>query len=466
MTGGRAGVQARAMQWENKSEELAKLKKQRDQCLTELAEIARAPSTVAAEEELTQQISAFENRIKYTQREKAATEKTIKSHTEDLGKIDDEIDSIRPNIERSRATSERLTREKNAILDRIRALEDEIYADFSARVGVENIREYEERQLRAAKERAQKRSEFDILLARLQNRLDYERNRDLKGPIDQLEESIKEKEKSLDALKKKEEKLANEINKIEEDIKDQSDRAKELRKKIDDKETEINELKRIADGKLAEVGKSKKHITLKENQVEQLRNRRQELVLKCRVDEIEIPMLEGGEEESGATKRRRVGRGRKTTKKKRMEEGEEEEGAEEEEEEGEGEGEEQFDSSESFSISQAQTPTEAEQGETEVRAVAAEFVRINFASLPEEYRRVKDEAKYNELIKKLEEQLKDMVEDLEKLAPNLRAMEKLNEAKKELKQTSTEFEKAKEESDKANAAFEAIKKKRCITNDV
>lgn len=49
----------------------------------------------------------------------------------------------------------------------INAAEDEIFADFCANVGLANIREYEERQLKVAQEESEVRLKYDTQIARL-----------------------------------------------------------------------------------------------------------------------------------------------------------------------------------------------------------------------------------------------------------------------------------------------------------
>ena len=56
-------------------------------------------------------------------------------------------------------------------MDKIAAVineaEDEIFADFCTTIGVENIREYEERQLKLAQAESEARLQFDTQIARL-----------------------------------------------------------------------------------------------------------------------------------------------------------------------------------------------------------------------------------------------------------------------------------------------------------
>ena len=62
-------------------------------------------------------------------------------------------------------------------------LEDDIFIDFCSEIGVENIRQYEERDLQEQESREQKRMEYENQKQRIQNQLDYERSRDTRGML-------------------------------------------------------------------------------------------------------------------------------------------------------------------------------------------------------------------------------------------------------------------------------------------
>ena len=51
----------------------------------------------------------------------------------------------------------------------VNAAEDGVFAAFCRKIGVSNIREYEERQLKVAQEESQARLRFETQIARLQN---------------------------------------------------------------------------------------------------------------------------------------------------------------------------------------------------------------------------------------------------------------------------------------------------------
>lgn len=60
-------------------------------------------------------------------------------------------------------------------------VEDLVYAEFCKRIGVSNIRQYEERELVQQQDRAKKRADFDQQIDRIASRLDFEKTKDTKS---------------------------------------------------------------------------------------------------------------------------------------------------------------------------------------------------------------------------------------------------------------------------------------------
>lgn len=58
------------------------------------------------------------------------------------------------------------------------SLEDVVFSKFCQEIGVRNIRQYEDRELRAQEERKQKRLEFQKQINRISSNLEFERSRD------------------------------------------------------------------------------------------------------------------------------------------------------------------------------------------------------------------------------------------------------------------------------------------------
>lgn len=67
-----------------------------------------------------------------------------------------------------------LTKKKNSV-------EDEVFSEFCKQINVQNIRQYEEKELQAQQERGKKRLEFENQINRLVSQLEYENSREKTG---------------------------------------------------------------------------------------------------------------------------------------------------------------------------------------------------------------------------------------------------------------------------------------------
>jgi structural maintenance of chromosome 1 len=61
---------------------------------------------------------------------------------------------------------------------KMNSVEDNVFSRFCKEIGVRNIRQYEDRELRAQEERKQKRLEYQKQINRITSNLEFQRSRD------------------------------------------------------------------------------------------------------------------------------------------------------------------------------------------------------------------------------------------------------------------------------------------------
>lgn len=66
---------------------------------------------------------------------------------------------------------------------KMNSVEDVVFSKFCQEIGVCNIRQYEDRELRAQEERNQKKLEFDKQIDRITTNLDFEKSRNTQSEI-------------------------------------------------------------------------------------------------------------------------------------------------------------------------------------------------------------------------------------------------------------------------------------------
>ena len=177
LSGGLGDLKAKARRWDEKA--LTNLKNRKEELLEELKEMQKSKDVKRKESDLTtikSSIGGLENRIKYSKNDYESTkEKHIKANERDIMNRKSELELFEPRILEIQDRMEARAAQIVKIKDKRNKVEDEIFADFCAAIGVENIRQYEEKELKSQQDRAKKRLEFENQKSRLQNQLAYER---------------------------------------------------------------------------------------------------------------------------------------------------------------------------------------------------------------------------------------------------------------------------------------------------
>jgi structural maintenance of chromosome 1 len=179
-------------------------------------------------------------------------------------------------------------------------VEAQVFADFSARLGITNIREYEQTALRKHQDLLQQQAVVTKQSAALSSQLAYELKRDFQGSLDRLAVQMGDAAKENDVLLALEQSLLHEEIKIRGLVKEANDKVNKLRHAKD----ELHQALKTAQIRRAEVLKDKESVTKKlageEILIERGRTQLHEILQKARTDEIALPTVNGaGDEETG-----------------------------------------------------------------------------------------------------------------------------------------------------------------------
>jgi len=145
MTGGRthSDVQ-RAGKWDEKEIEAAQQRK--DELTEQIQSIERHGASYAKLESIRTQIEGMRNRLKYAKADLVTTESRkpmLKVRIDDAGKRI--AASIKPELAKFETSANSRRGRIASLEDAIHSVEDEMFADFSEQIGVDNIRVYEEK---------------------------------------------------------------------------------------------------------------------------------------------------------------------------------------------------------------------------------------------------------------------------------------------------------------------------------
>ncbi|GAV83648.1 SMC_N domain-containing protein/SMC_hinge domain-containing protein [Cephalotus follicularis] len=293
MTGGTSGgMEARSRQWDDKDDEkIEGLKKKKELYESELEELGSIREMQLRESETSGRISGLEKKIQYADIEKRSIEDKLANLRQEKRNIKEEIGRINPELHKLEDAIDKRAIEIRKLEKRINEIVDRIYKNFSQSVGVANIREYEENQLKAAQHMAEERLSLSNQLSKLKYQLEYEQKRDVESRIIKLESSLSALDDELKQVQKKEAELKLATEKATDEINRWKEEAQEWKSKSEECEKEMQEWKKRASLATTSISKLNRQLHNKETQIKQLIVQKQEIVEKCELEQIRLPTV-------------------------------------------------------------------------------------------------------------------------------------------------------------------------------
>ncbi|RDX71868.1 Structural maintenance of chromosomes protein 1 [Mucuna pruriens] len=290
MTGGTSGgMEARSKQWDDKK--IEGLNKKKEQYESELEQLGSIRDMHLKESEASGKISGLEKKIQYAEIEKRSIEDKLSNLSQEKETIKERIEHIIPELQKLNDDINKKNADISKREKRINEITDRIYRDFSKSVGVANIREYEENRLKDAQNVAEERLKLSSQLSKLKYQLEYEQNRDMSSRIQELKSSLSALEKDLKRVQDREAEAKLEAENGTEEIDKFKEEAKEWKSKSEDCEKEIQEWKKKASAATTNISKLNRLINSKEAQLQQLSVQKQEILEKCELEQISLPII-------------------------------------------------------------------------------------------------------------------------------------------------------------------------------
>ncbi|XP_058966711.1 structural maintenance of chromosomes protein 1A isoform X1 [Pocillopora verrucosa] len=427
ISGGVSDLKAKARRWDEKQVE--GMKKKRDSYLAELKDLSKHRRKEPELQNLRSQIDGLEHRLRYSTKDKETTEKqTLGEISKELKIIKKELDSLEPKREKLLLSMAKRSEEITNTEKRMNRVEDQVFRGFCEQINVENIRQYEEKQLKARLERDQRRLEFNNQESRLINQLEYEKGRDTKGQLKKLEESMAADELEIEKLRGEEKEKLKLIEKDTTELEKLRLEKSAKKSQIDEKDLEIKEVKKSFMHHMKDVTTHQKQITAMETQLEQKRADRHSLLKSCKMEDIFLPFKKGGMND--------IDLGEPSSSQPEMS---------------------SQDRGESSSMEIDSTST---QGAKITYEREANLI-IDYSSLGRSLKQLEDPSEIRNTMNELANKVNKLQATLQRIqAPNMKALEKLDGVSSRFQETSAEFEQARNKARKAKIEFETVKKNR------
>ncbi|XP_055110093.1 structural maintenance of chromosomes protein 1B isoform X2 [Symphalangus syndactylus] len=411
ISGGSSDLKYKARCWDEK--ELKNLRDRRSQKIHELKDLMKTLRKETDLKQIQTLVQGTQTRLKYSQNElEIIKKKHLVAFYQEQSQLQSELLNIESQcLMLSEGIKERQRRIKE-FQEKIDKVEDDIFQHFCEEIGVENIREFENKHVKRQQEIDQKRLEFEKQKTRLNVQLEYSRNHLKKklNKINTLKETIQKGSEDIDHLKKAEENCLQTVNELmakQQQLKDirvtQNSNAEKVQNQIEEERKKFLAVDR-------EVGKLQKEVVIIQTSLEQKRLEKHNLLLNCKVQDIEIILLLGSLDD----------------------------------------------------IIEVEMGTEAESTQATIDIYEKEEAfEIDYSSLNEDLKALQSDQEIEAHLRLLLQQVASQEDILLKTAaPNLRAVENLKTVRDKFQESTDAFEASRKEARMCRQEFEQVKKRR------
>ncbi|XP_005886084.1 PREDICTED: structural maintenance of chromosomes protein 1B isoform X1 [Myotis brandtii] len=411
ISGGSSDLKYKARCWDEK--EIKNLRDRRTHLMQELKDLMKMLRKEADLKQIQALVQGTHTRLKYSQSELemmkkkhlAAFQREQSQLQSELLNIDSQCSMLNDGIKKWQQRIEEFQ-------EKIDKVEDDIFQHFCEEIGVENIREFEKKHVKQQQEIDQKRLEFEKQKTRLNIQLEYSRNQLKKklNKINTLKETIQKGREDIDNLKKVEETCLQAVDELMVKRQQLQDAFAAQNSNVEKAHAQTEEERKKFLAVDREVGKRQKEVVIVQSSLEQKRLEKHNMLLDCKVQDIEILLLLGSLDD----------------------------------------------------IIEVELGTEAESSQATMDIYEREAaIEIDYSSLREDLKALQSDKEVEAHLKLLLQQVASQ-EDvlLRTAAPNLRALENLKTVRDKFQESTDAFEASRKEARMCRQEFEQVKKRR------
>merc|ERR1719346_658429 len=412
ISGGSVDLARKAKRWDDKQVSSLKAKKEK---LTEELRVAMKNSRKESEiQTIKSQVHGLETRLKYSLSDREGTSKKIEKLEKEMEKMRKELEQFAPKIREIEATMRKREQQIEATKDKMNTVEDRVFKDFCRNIGVSNIRQYEERELKTQQQRAKKKLEFENQINRITTQLEYEQKREdqLQENVTKFERMVQDVEDQLEASKKAESVTMGEIDKEMREIESLKSERSFLKSEVDKAEESCDSAKSEVSKITKELASITKQINQIEASLDNERASRHTILKQCKMDGIGIPMRKGRLEDID-------------------------------------------DDGEDASIEMSSSQP------SHIIYEREEKIKIDYSGLNGSLQDLEEADDVRKVERTFEKQISDLNATIHKIqAPNMKAMQKLDEAREKLEMANKDFDTVRRKAKQAKQNFERVKQER------
>ncbi|XP_074128259.1 structural maintenance of chromosomes protein 1B isoform X2 [Sminthopsis crassicaudata] len=411
ISGGSSDLKIKAKCWDDK--ELSKMKEKRDQLISELKDMMKIRRKETDLRQVQALLQGTNIRLKYSQNElEMIKKKQLAAFHKEQSQLQSELLNIESQYTMLSDGIKERAQKITDFQERIDKVEDEIFHDFCEEIGVENIREYENQHVKQQQEIDKKRLEFEKLKTRLNVQLEYSHNQLKKktNKVSALKEAILKDMSDIESLKEVEESCLRVVDDLMAQRQQLKDMCVVQNMDIEQMQGQVEEARKKLLAINREVGKMQKEKVAIQTVLEQQQLERHNILLACRVQDIEVVLLSGSLDE----------------------------------------------------VIHVAVGTEPESTQSTIAIYEQEgALQIDYSSLRDDLKDLESDKEIKTQLGLLQQQLAAQEEILLKTtAPNLRALQNLQTIRNKFQESLNAFEASRKEARICRQEFEQVKKRR------
>ncbi|XP_075993807.1 structural maintenance of chromosomes protein 1B [Genypterus blacodes] len=298
ISGGSTSLQAKARCWEAKG--VAQLKERKEKLMAEMRGLMKLKRKESELKQFVAEAQGAQTRLKYANMDlENMRKKNIPKCQAEISRLESELVNVESQIQMQRDCLEVKEAEIKQIREKIEQMEDVVFADFCAEIGVDNIREYEQVHLTQQAELNKKRLEFENQCARLNAHLEYEGDqlKQQKRKHQRMEESVSKEERAIVRQKKEEEKLLAAVDETQTKLVELEEQLVLKKSQVSSAKAELAHKTQSLQAINKQLVKLQREVMSAESASEQKRLARHNLLLACKIQALPITLLSGSLDE-------------------------------------------------------------------------------------------------------------------------------------------------------------------------
>lgn len=414
--------ETRTRRWED--QEIEGLKRQRDQCINELKALGQGRQAVIKKAQDTSRVNSVETEYNAIRDDLNAVSQRLSGLRNEISSLDTQIAQLSPRIVSARQDLDGSTRQTTVLQTTVNRADDDVFASFCQRIGVRGIRQYEQRQLALMQEQVDARQQYEQQIKRLEHSIEFE-----KAQLGQQQARLQANRESTEKRTSAIAELKREKSTLQEAVKalvDESEEMKEALEEMQESETTAVEALKVvraqAEKAQANVDAHAKEIASLELELDTLGTERIQVLRKCRLEEIELPLQSRSANLNVIPLQTQV----------------------------------QDDDDEDSPMTDG-SPEDSMNLDNAEERVTDLGIKIDFSGLSKTEKQDGSE----ELEQVYQSRIKEAIAELDQMTPNVKATERLAEQEGKMKVIDSDFEKARKEASAAQNRFAELKRERC-----